>query len=135
MLEPHTWQAIGWIAVALFGIAGGVNQIVRLVDRFKGHPPAEQLKLNADSLERRVTTLEHTAAEAMQRRRAMHEKIDAVKEEIREETKRDLGQVYDRLNTLGESVAGLHRDTTHQNTQLLRIDTKLDRLMERLGKG
>lgn len=131
MPEPTHWQAFGWIAMVLFGLAGGINQVVRLVDRWKGHPPVEHLQINANELARRVTSLEQTAAEALERRRAMHDKIDRVKEEIREEVKTDLGGVYERLNTLTASVAGLHRDTEHQNRQLLHMDGKLDRLIER----
>lgn len=131
MLEPTHWQSFGWIAVAVFGLAGGINQVVRMVDRWRGHPPVEHLQINANELTRRVATLEHSASEAVERRRAMHDKIDRIKNEIREENKADFNQVYDRLNELSSSVARLHSDTEHQNRQLLHIDAKLDRLIER----
>ncbi len=131
MSEPSTWQAIGWLAVALFSLAGGINQVTKLVDRWRGHPPAETLKASADELTRRVSALEENAQEAMERRRAMHGKIDAVESKVRADVKQDLGNVYERLNSVSQSIAGLARDTEHYSRQMAHIEAKLDRLIER----
>ena len=131
MVDQHAWQAAGWIASAFF-LAGGINQVMRLVDRFKGNPPAEQLQINAQELARRVTALEESTTEASHQRRVMYEKVGSMKDEIRDEVKRDLGLVYDRLNKLSEGMAGLHRDTEHQTRELAHMNAKLDRLIERV---
>lgn len=133
MLEPNHWQALGWIAVAIFALAGGVNQVVRLVDRFKGHPPVEHLQLNAMEIARRVESLERLTADSINHRSEINDDIKSVKDELREETRRDLGEIYARIHTLGESVAGLNRDTEHTSRQLAHIDNKLDRVIERLA--
>ena len=48
--DPNSAQSIGWISLALFALAGGVNQILKLVDRFKGKPANSELHQNFETL-------------------------------------------------------------------------------------
>lgn len=130
-MEPSSYQAIGWITVAIFALVGGINQVIRLVDRAKGSPPVEQLKMAGDAITHRVEKLEGSHMDGLDRRRKMHEKIESTEKRIQDETRKELNQVYGEINKLRESVAGLHRDTENQNRHLVHIESKLDRLIER----
>jgi hypothetical protein len=58
MPDPQSYQAIGWLVVGLGAVILALNQGVNLIRGFRGEPPAEQLKLIAEALARRVDELE-----------------------------------------------------------------------------
>lgn len=39
MPDPQSFQGIGWLMVAFFALAGGVNQVLRLFSHLKEKPP------------------------------------------------------------------------------------------------
>lgn len=127
---PEPAYIAAWLGIAFF-LAAGINSILKLSDRLRGHPPAEQLKLGADEIARRVKQLEHDAKDAPIRRRAIYEKIEAVDADLRAQMEEDRKALNTQIGQLRESVAGLERDTVNQNQQLRHIEAKLDRLIER----
>ncbi len=129
-MNPDAVQLAAWLA-CLFFVAGGVNQVMRMVDRARGHPPNEELKGGADVMSQRVASLEKEAQEAMVRRRAMHERIDGAEKRVREEVKRDTELIHEKINNVAREVSALNAKTELQNQQLQRIETSVMRLTER----
>jgi hypothetical protein len=94
-LLPDAVQVAGWLASAFF-IAGGLNQVLKLIDRTKEKPPP-------------IETYE-TKAEARQRLEeatARIQRLEAWNQELRREFKADLHRVHERLD-------GMAGDFNHQ---------------------
>jgi len=56
--DPSAYASIGWLIVSLGALALVLNQGFGFVRSLRGEPPAEQLKLIAESLKERVDDLE-----------------------------------------------------------------------------
>jgi len=112
LIEPTSFQAIGWMAVIVFSAAGGVNQVSAAIERWRGRPSAELLekemqqanarlvKLEAEikELEKRMATDRNEASE---RRRKIYEKI----EDMRSEVKEDIKGIHSRLDLIFQTSA------------------------------
>ena len=129
-MTPDAVHLAGWLG-CLFFLAAGINQVFKLVDRSRGHPPPEELKGGADVIAQRVVVLENESKEGMVRRRAMHEKIDGVEKRVRDDLKRDTELIHEKVNNIAREVSGLSAKTELQNQQLARIETSVHRLAER----
>lgn len=142
MNDPQSFQAIGWIALAIFGLAGGINQVLGIVDRIKGKPHAEQLQASNEHLSARFDQLEQDVEslrdeiraergtahrESDDRRRAVYSKI----EDLRIELKMDGQTLHDKIVAVATQVAGLETSSHLTNQRIAQIDGKLDRLIER----
>jgi chromosome segregation ATPase len=134
MPEPTSYAAIGWILGALVGLIVAMNQIDDFIKRRRGHPGNEELKGGADVMSARLTAVEREQEQAMVRRRAMHDKIDAGQRALREEWKQDIEAIYSEINKLREGQSKLNTNDEHQNRHLAHIEGKLDRLIERMFK-
>lgn len=128
---PTSYQAIGWIAVSAWAIAGGVNQILKLVDRVKGKspsPPNEQLEVGRRELERRISAVEKEQAESRKEsqhekeqgestarasRAALYKKVDDVRAEL-----------VTKVDDLRDEMTSQFKDTERA---LGRIEGKLDK--------
>ncbi len=122
--DPTSYAVIGWIALALFSLAGGVNQVFKVVDRLKGNPPVENLA-------QRVAHLERNDEEAVARRRAIYNKMEDMEKRIRAEIKADLTMIFGEMNKLRDGQTGLERNDKFQNQIMGNIEGKLDRFIER----
>lgn len=52
-------------------------------------------------------------------------------EELRHERREDMRILHNEINEVGKKVAGLEKETELQNQSMARMDSKLDRLIER----
>lgn len=129
--DPNSFSSIGWIFVCLVGLVVGWNQIDDFIKRRQGKPANEELKGVADVMAQRMASVEAEQREAINRRRAMYSKIEAVQVALQAEMKKDLNQVYDEINRMRTDVAGMKSDNTHQTRHLASIEAKVDRLVER----
>ena len=80
MLNPSSYEGIGWLVVALASLCVAINQIDDFFERRKprpGFPPAEQLENSQKTLAARVDKLESAFAEL---RREMKEDRLAINE-------------------------------------------------------
>lgn len=107
MGDPSSYQSIGWILLALFSLAGGANQLFRLIDRLKEKPSpsetyltkVEAARLEASMIERfRVLDAQHTTD-----MRRLGEDIHG----MRTQFSHDLTRVHQRLDDLLESTQGI----------------------------
>jgi len=103
-IDPNAPQWVGAIALVLFAIAGGCNQVAALIDRWRGKPANEQLAQSHDSLGHRVGQLEQVreadAKEASAQRRRLYESV----EELRTEVTEMVGDVDQKLTRHVEDV-------------------------------
>lgn len=129
-MTPDAVQLAAWLA-CLFFVAGGVNQIMKMVDRARGHPPNEELQGGVDVVTQRVVVLENESKEGVVRRRAMHDRIDGVEKRVLAEVKRDTELIHEKINNVAREVSSLTAKTELQNQQLARIETSVHRLAER----
>ena len=140
--DPSSYQSIGWLSLATFAVAGGVNQLLAITDRIKGKPPAEQLASSHlhlsrrfDSLEKDVQNLrveikrdrEETARENDDRRHAVYAKIEAMRLEL----KQDAAGLQEKVSAISSQVTGLETAASLLTQRALQIDQKLDRFIER----
>lgn len=122
--EPHAAQSIGWLALAAFSLAGGINQVMAIMDRFKEKPvPADtyatktdHAKLAADhaKLEVRVAAMDTKIEEnfrALDHKRsvsiaglhkAIDEKTTALRVELKEEHRGVQNRLTDVIGKIGE---------------------------------
>ncbi len=80
MLDPNSYEGIGWLVVALSALCVAINQIDDFFERRKpreGFPPVEQLENSQNALSARVDRLE---AEMNELRREMKEDREALNE-------------------------------------------------------
>ncbi len=94
-LEPAGFNSLelaGWIG-SLFFLAGGLNQVLRLTDRFKEQPPPGQTYATKEELHLLRADLNHLRAEVREdrdrilqageeRARKLHERIDPIVNEM-----------------------------------------------------
>ncbi len=92
MPDPSSYQAIGWLVVGLGAVMLALNQGVNLVRGFRGEPPAEQLKIIAEALARRVDDLEEQRAKDLQHASERRQMIYA---EFKRQHERFLGEIKD----------------------------------------
>jgi hypothetical protein len=131
----------GWIACVVFTM-WGFHIAQKIWDRSKQRPsPGE---VHADALERFVA--KETFVALVTKNDAVHEQIfskiggvergaaaavDKKMEELRTERRNDLSAIHHDINEVGKKVAGLEKETELQNQSMARMDSKLDRLIER----
>jgi len=122
MSDPNSYQAVGFIALAIFAMVGGVNQVLKLTDRFKGQPPPAKLEgslngviLRLNALDTAVMQLraefheghEQRSQDNDARRRAIYEKIEGVRLEL----KKDIKDVEEKIGDLPNELIVLLKNT------------------------
>lgn len=109
---PESAQAIGWLALAGFAIAGGVNQVLKFFDRFKETPPSHQTY---------ATKSEH--GELANRVDRVDEKIDANYKALDQKRSISVANLHDALK---EQTDALNKriDAVPQNVITLLKDVK-----------
>lgn len=131
---PSPVQLASWLGCFAF-LLMIVNSGMKLVDRFRGHPPVEQLdqQMRHGSIEvqRRLDDLEKLNAEGVGRRRAMYDKMEGIERRLSAELRENTTAIQAQIGHVREEVAALKTDTLNQNRHLAHIEAKLDREIER----
>jgi len=109
-IHPDTLQVAGGIA-SLFFFVGGINAILKLVDRLRGQPPAEHLKVIADEMSKRLCHLEglreRDGREHEERRRALYLHVDKTRLELKE----DIKALEAKIGVMPAEIVTLLRNT------------------------
>ena len=87
-----------------------VREAPDLVGRAEFHRELEQVRSDVENARRGITELET---------------------ELRKDLKKDVGDLYEKLNGIGREVSALSASIVGQNQTLAQIGAKLDRLAER----
>ena len=125
--EPSAVQSAGWLCLAAFGLAGGINQVMKIVDRVKGKPSAAEVQTDTankyqplgdyatqDDLDR----LQEEIQEDRRLAQASRERIDieikgvqrdlsAMERRLNESGEKRAKETHDRINLVLEAVAEL----------------------------
>jgi len=127
MPDPHSYQAVGWILVALAALCAGVNQIHSFLDRMKDKPAPADVKQHAtdtfatkDQLEKVEELFQEVIRDGDERRRAIYAKMEAHKEQLSHE-----------LHAVSNKLAAVDTMNTALVQRLSSIEGKLDRAIER----
>lgn len=111
--DPATAQSVGWMLLVLFCILAGINQALRLLDRFRGqlsqYADKDETELRLNLLDRQVQELR---AEADKRFDALERKMEAsylktvskLEEQARVEELRS-EKIHARINQILEVVS------------------------------
>lgn len=120
-------QAMAWLLLAIFALAGGVNQCLSIIDRWRGKPPAGELLQGHTLLNIRVDKLETNMAD-------LDHRVAAKLRDMEISNERRAVALHERINPMQTQIGELS-GILESNTQLLaRIDTKIDRLNERVSQ-
>lgn len=105
MPDPTSYPAIGWLCLAAFSVAGGINQLLRLLDRLKEKPiPAETYltKLEGKRMEEtfhaRLADMQSRQEHSETQRTENHRALRAQLEEIREMVRDDVTRIHERID-------------------------------------
>lgn len=108
MGDPASYQSLGWLMLALFSLAGGANQVMRLLDRLKEKPNPAETYLTKTEAARMETRLETQLVERVRVIEAQHNSdLRELRDEIhgmRAQFVADLTRVHARLDDLLEST-------------------------------
>ncbi len=109
-INPDSLQIAGGLA-SMFFVIGGVNAGLKLIDRLRGQPAADQLKVIAEEMSRRVTQLETLRGQDIkdqeERRRDIYSQVDRTRLEL----KQDIKAIDDRLGAMPAQIVALLRNT------------------------
>jgi hypothetical protein len=75
---------------------------------------------------------ETLAEQNRQEHSQIHAKVGGVERGMREEIRRDVGEIHTKVNELSRQVSGMQASDEHQTQQLAAISNKIDRLVERI---
>lgn len=140
--NPYNFASIGWVVVILTCIIWGVRQALGLARDVKGKPTPGDVQYESVA---KFATKEELAALSLNNdgvHKDIFSKIGGVErganastekklEELRHERREDMRVLHAEINEVGKKVAGLEKETELQNQSMARMDSKLDRLIER----
>ena len=112
--SPQSPEAVGWFVAVVFGLMGMVDLGGRIYDRWSGKSRTTKLDPSSLSIE---AVPQYIGQDDFDRMEA--------------EVKRDIRDLYDKLNLLGAQSASQSSSLTHVNQQLIQVSGKIDRLLER----
>jgi len=112
MGDPTSYQAIGWIAVAVFSLVGGLNQILKLFRHFREEPPPVTTYATKIELERLRVDL-HKAIETLStdgraRAAGIYSRLDSLRLEVKDDQQR----IHERTDEILAAVSELRGKVT-----------------------
>lgn len=128
-MNPTSYEAIGWLVVALSSLCVAINQIDDFFERRKpreGFPPAEQLENSQNALSARVDKLEAEMGElrremkedreaanlsASARTAGMYRKVDEVRSELSANLERVRHELAENQRSLPNEIVTLLKNT------------------------
>jgi hypothetical protein len=112
--DPNSPESLGWFVAVVFGLMGMVDLGGRIFDRWSGKSRTTKLDPSSLSIE---AVPQYIGQDDFDRMEA--------------DVKRDIRDLYDKINLLGAQSASQSSSLTHVNQQLIQVSGKIDRLLER----
>jgi len=120
--DPGTAQSIGWLCLAVFGIAGGANQVVKLWRTARG-------EANTDDIARRVHKLEEDMIGGME----LNRRLQGIELQITDASeKRETMQ--SEISDMAGTVGSLKTATDFLNQMLSNLNAHVSGLNRRLDE-
>jgi hypothetical protein len=131
---PDSLELAGWIG-CLFFLVAGWNQVEKFFDRRANHGAAREIQPQPLS----VATVDPPVTESvcLGRRRELSAEVARLDHELgrlRQERRVDVADLQQKINKVDREVGELKASMELSNQQLLRIDAKLDRVIEHSAK-
>lgn len=124
--DPSAYASIGWLMVALGALALVLNQGFGFVRSVRGAPPAEQLQLIADALEKRIQQLEKQRetdlVQASTRRQLIYQEFKDQRTDFLKEIKDVYTQIDKDRTAVNEALRELPNEliATLRNTGVIK---------------
>lgn len=125
-------QNVGWQVVLILNLLLGASAtVVSLVrgNRQKIEPLPLQVQEAAAFVPQQL--FEATVSELKEEQSRLFAKMGGMERSLRDEVRRDVGQLHDKINEVAVEVGGLSKATELLNQHLAQISAKLDRIAER----
>lgn len=131
LTSPTPVEIAAWIG-CLFFLVAGWNQVERFFDRRAHRGAAREIQPQPLA----VTKFDQPVAESLCRSRHQEVGNEIVRLEqdlggLRQERRADVGELQQQINKVDREVGELRASMELTNQQLMRIDAKLDRVIER----
>ena len=130
--DPNHLASIGWALVAIASLAVIANNILRLTDRLKDKPAAGDVQREASATFVTKPAFESHVAVNHREHENLFSKIGGMERGIRTELKSDFEKLSEALSDLSREVGGLKDVGEVRSQQMARLETKMDRLAERI---
>lgn len=129
--NPSSLEIAAWIG-CLFFLVAGWNQVERFFDRRAHRGEAREIQPQPLS----VAKFDPPAAESLcrSRHKELSNEILRLEHElgiVRAERRADVGELQQKINKVDREVGELRASIDLNNQHLMRIDAKLDRVIER----
>jgi hypothetical protein len=128
---PTAVEIAAWIG-GLFFLVAGWNQVERFFDRRAQRGAAREIQPQPLA----VTKFDQPVPESLCRSRQKEVSADILRLEqelgsLRRERRTEVGELQQKINKVDREVGELRASIELNNQQLMRIDAKLDRVIER----
>jgi hypothetical protein len=130
--DPTPAQLGIWIGCA-FLLLNFLTCLLTLIKQIRDDPEKRQVSITPN-----VATKEDLGRHVEDNRQEhqnIFAKIGGVERGLREEIKKDVGHLSDKISDVSADVTGLNKTNELQNQRLVHMDAKLDRLIERTPKN
>lgn len=132
MPEPQTFQALGWVCVAIFSLAAGTLAVLKVVEWFRAKPSPQFV---ADHAARSFVPKEvfnaHVQRDESEHKDIFH-RLGGMDRGLRAEMKAESTRIEDKFTNLAREVSEGNTTAELINQRVVQMDNKLDRLIERL---
>lgn len=132
--EWFVWlMAVGAFFVAIFGIAGGLNQLAEFIDRLRGKQVDASVFATKTSMTQAFHEIRSLKSE-LDRATGLNREIFITKDDFRlisEQASKERGKVEGKLESLDTTLRGIEKEMVKINTRFEeRINSISDDLME-----
>lgn len=108
--SPESAQAIGWLALSLVCLVGGINQVLRFTDRFKEHPPTYQVYATKTDHKELAEKMDTELGRERGARKEIHKEVAALQA--------DISAIKNETAAQTRDINDLKRQVTDSNSRI-----------------
>jgi hypothetical protein len=135
MSTPSPLEIAAWLG-CLFFLVAGWNQVEKFFDRRTRRGSAREIQPQPLSVAKFDPPVTETLCRS--RRKEISNELVRVEQDLtafRQERRAEVGELQQQINKVDREVGELRASIELNNQHLMRIDTKLDRMIERRAEG
>jgi hypothetical protein len=135
MSTPSPLEIAAWLG-CLFFLVAGWNQVEKFFDRRTRRGSAREIQPQPLSVAKFDPPVTETLCRS--RRKEISNELVRVEQDLtafRQERRAEVGELQQQINKVDREVGELRASIELNNQHLMRIDTKLDRMIERRSGG
>lgn len=141
MPDPQTWSSIGWILGALVGLLVSINTVDDFFKRrANGGKDIHTIEPNPLTVRQEVEFVTRRDFEALQvehrnEREQFNARMSGMELRIREEMKKDVAELYEKINTVALGNARIESESNSHGKILGQMHDDIRELMQRDTRG